>query len=161
LMRNVVPLAHVPFCWSSWMGSPAAESVATGGATWRSGPPASLQWRLISPAARSTVTRACVRPVFIVFTSLQGMLRLCRMSGGKASARTCATTGRSRGALSEASVRRPDVRADVIDGVASLVASLTGISPLQRCCRTSISSCGRGASIHPIDFLRHQHRREH
>src|SRR6266480_1710383 len=57
------------------MGSPAAATAPKGGATWRSGPPASLQRRLSSAAASSTDTRASTRPLHIVVTCLPASSR--------------------------------------------------------------------------------------
>src|SRR5207249_380701 len=101
LITNV-PLPHVPLCWSNWMGSPAAATAPEGRETWCSGLAASLQCRLSKAAARSIGTRARVRPFFIVLTSLPRMLRLCRMSGGKASARTFRLDDQARRAVSVA-----------------------------------------------------------
>src|SRR5438552_15482059 len=70
------------------MGSPAAATAPKGGATWRSGPPASLQRRLSSAAASSTDTRASTRPLHIVVTCLpassRGIVVLRLLDVGKA-----------------------------------------------------------------------------
>src|SRR6266576_3216838 len=82
------------------MGSPAAATAPKGGATWRSGPPASLQRRLSSAAASSTDTRASTRPLHIVVTCLpassRGIVVLPLLDVGRQGEcqNHCAATGR-------------------------------------------------------------------